>query len=109
MAHAASSTICSECCSASAKNASMSAGRPTWCTGMIAFVRGVIARAAASGLRLPVAGSTSAKTGVAPHCQTELAVAMNESDGTMTSSPGPTPRAYSARCSAVVQLLVATA
>ena len=51
----------------------------------------------------------SANTGVAPHCQTALAVAMNDSDGTITSSPGPTPDAYSARWSAVVQLVVATA
>ena len=51
----------------------------------------------------------SANTGVAPHCQTALAVAMNESEGTITSSPGPTPDAYRARCSAVVQLVVATA
>ena len=36
-------------------------------------------------------GSMSAKTGVAPQCQTALAVAMNDSDGTITSSPGPTP------------------
>ena len=34
----------------------------------------------------------SANTGVAPHCQTALAVAMNDSEGTITSSPGPTPR-----------------
>ena len=40
---------------------------------------------------LPVSGSTSANTGVPPFCQTALAVAMNDSDGTMTSSPGPTP------------------
>jgi hypothetical protein len=33
----------------------------------------------------------SAKIGVAPHCQTAFAVAMNDSDGTMTSSPGPIP------------------
>ena len=51
----------------------------------------------------------SAKTGVAPHCQTAFAVAMNDVEGTITSSPGPTPETYSARCSAVVQLLVATA
>ncbi len=69
----------------------MSAGRPTWWTGMIALVRGVIARSAATGSRLQVAGSMSAKTGVAPHCQTALAVAMKLSDGTITSSPGPTP------------------
>jgi hypothetical protein len=40
---------------------------------------------------LPVTGSTSAKTGVAPVCRIALALAMNDSDGTTTSSPGPTP------------------
>ncbi len=30
----------------------MSAGRPTWCTGMIALVRGVMAASAAAGSRL---------------------------------------------------------
>ena len=64
---------------------------------MIARVRGVMARSAASGSRLKVSGSMSANTGVAPHCHTELAVAMKDSDGTITSSPGPTPDAYSAR------------
>jgi hypothetical protein len=58
---------------------------------MIAFVRSLIARSAAAGSRLYVRGSMSAKTGVAPFCQTELAVAMNDMDGTMTSSPGPMP------------------
>ncbi len=76
---------------------------------MIALVRGVIARSAASGSRLKVRGSTSAKTGVAPHCQTELAVAMNDIDGTITSSPGPTPATCSASWSAVVQFETATA
>src|SRR5450755_1513310 len=47
--------------------------------------------------------------GSAPHCHTELAVAMKDRDGTMTSSPGPTPDAYRASASAVVQLVVATA
>jgi hypothetical protein len=35
-----------------ATKASMSAGSPIWWTGMIAFVRGVIARSAAIGSRL---------------------------------------------------------
>jgi hypothetical protein len=35
----------------------------------------------------------SAKTGVAPQATTELAVAAKVKDGTMTSSPGPTPAA----------------
>src|SRR3978361_2314295 len=76
---------------------------------MMTFVRSVIARSAASGSRLYVSGSMSAKTGVAPQCQTELAVAMNDSDGTMTSSPGPTHMTGSASCSAAWQLVVATA
>jgi hypothetical protein len=59
---------------------------------MISLVFDVMARSAASGSRLSVSGSMSANTGVAPHCHTELAVAMNDSDGTMTSSPGETPR-----------------
>src|SRR4051794_25424319 len=87
----------------------MSAGSPIWWTGMIAFVRSEIADSAAAGSRLYVRGSTSANTGVAPFCQTALAVAMNDIDGTITSSPGPTPDAWSANCSAVVQLVVATA
>ncbi len=46
-----------------------------------------------SGIEVAGGGSMSAKTGVAPHCQTAFAVAMNESEGTITSSPGPTPAA----------------
>src|SRR5262245_41626505 len=38
-----------------------------------------------------------------------LAVAMKEWLAVITSSPGPTPRAYSARCRAVVQLETAQA
>src|SRR3954470_20187785 len=76
---------------------------------MIAFVALVTARSAASGSRLNVRGSTSAKTGVAPHCHTAFAVAMNDIEGTTTSSPGPTPETWSASWSAVVQLLTATA
>ena len=34
------------------RNGSMSAGRPSWCTGMIAFVRLVIARSAAAGIEV---------------------------------------------------------
>src|SRR3712207_540194 len=73
------------------------------------FVRGGVARPAGAGGGVYVRGSTSANTGVAPHCHTALAVAMNDSDGTMTSSPGPIPLAYSVSCSAVVQFVVATA
>ena len=51
----------------------------------------------------------SANTGVAPQCHTALAVAMNDSEGTITSSPGPTPLTWRASASAVVQFVVATA
>ncbi len=61
-----------------------------------------------AAVTLPVARSTSAKTGVAPVYTTALVVAMNDSDGTTTSSPGPTPASTSARCSPVVQLETAT-
>ena len=44
----------------------------------------------------------STNTGVAPARATELAVAANVNDGTMTSSPAPIPSASSARCSAEV-------
>ena len=44
-----------------------------------------------AGSRLQVAGSMSAKTGVAPACTITLAVAQNVSGVVMTSSPGPTP------------------
>ncbi len=52
--------------------------------------------------------STSANTGTAPAWQTEKEVAMKVYDGTMTSSPGPTPSPASAVCRALVPLLVAT-
>ena len=42
------------------------AGRPNRCTGMIAFVFGVIRRSTSSGSRFSDTGSMSAKTGVAP-------------------------------------------
>ena len=51
----------------------------------------------------------STKTGRAPQWRIALAVAMNEWLAVITSSPGPTPTASSARCSAVVQLLTAQA
>ena len=51
------------------------AGRPNRCTGMIAFVRSVIRRSTSAGSRLSVAGSISAKTGVAPRRAIASAVA----------------------------------
>src|SRR5258707_6843917 len=76
---------------------------------MIARVREVIAASTRLGFMLYVSGSMSTKTGRAPACNTAFAVAMNEKEGTITSSPGPTPLHNRARWSAVVQLLVATA
>ena len=59
---AASSTIGSP----KRRSSSTGAGRPKRCTGMIAFVCGVIRRSTSAGSRLSVPGSMSAKTGVAP-------------------------------------------
>ena len=45
----------------------------------------------------------------APDWRIEFAVAMNDIEGQMTSSLGPTPETTSDRCSAAVQLQTATA
>ncbi len=50
----------------------------------------------------------STKTGVAPVSATEFAVAAKVNDGTMTSSPAPTPRASRPRCWPDVPELTAT-
>ena len=84
-----------------------SQARPTWLTGMIAVVRGVIAASMSFGSMLYVRGSMSTNTGVAPANMIEFAVAMKVYDGQITSSPGFTPAAISARCSPVVALLQA--
>ena len=68
---AASSTIGTP----SAASSASGAGRPNRCTGMIALVRAVIRAATSSGSRLSVAGSMSAKTGVAPAWTIASAVA----------------------------------
>src|SRR5262245_38951687 len=75
---------------------------------MTATVRGVTAASTAAGSMLNVSASMSTKTGSAPTNRTTLAVAANENDGTMTSSPGPMPSAINARCSADVPELTAT-
>ena len=59
--------------------------------------------------RLKVSSSTSTSSGVAPASRIAFAVATWVSDGMATTSPGPTPAATSARCSAVVPEVVATA
>ena len=108
MAHAASSITVTPRGAQTASIASTSAGMPAWSTTITARVAGVSASATVSGVRFCVSTSTSANTGRAPTYRGALAVAMNDRDGTTTSSPGPTPRAWSARCSAVVHDVVAT-
>src|SRR5215471_16475852 len=60
------------------------------------------------GSRFHVSSSMSAKTGVAPAWTIAFALAMNEYDGQITSSPGPIPDAMNDRWSAVVQDVAAT-
>src|SRR5262245_61461802 len=79
------------------------------CTGMIAFVRGVIAASTAAGSTLNVRSSISANTGFARSNRITLADATNEKLDVITSSPGPTPRRCRATCSPAVPLEQATA
>lgn len=69
----------------------MSTGRPARYTGMIAFVRGVIAFSTRPRSRLRVTGSMSTNTGVAPVSRITLLVATHDAGVVITSSPGPTP------------------
>ena len=108
-AQAASSITVMPRGSQSARIASRSAGTPAWSTRMTARVRPLRCGSTVCGMRFCEARSTSAKTGVAPTYRTALAVAMNDSDGTITSSPGAIPAAIRARCRAVVQEDTATA
>ena len=55
-----------------------------------------------------MSGRQSTNTGVAPQWLTASAVAMKVLTGTMTSSPGPTPAACSARRTASVPVLTPT-
>src|SRR6516162_8249382 len=81
---------------------SRSALSPKRCTGMMALVRGVIARVTASGSTVYVNGSISTSTGRAPTLATDPAVAKNEYVGVMISSPALTSSAIRARSSASV-------
>src|SRR5690348_6076396 len=74
------------------------------CTGMIAFVRGVIASSRAAGSRLNVRSSISANTGFARSNRITLAEATNEKLEVITSSPGPTPSRCRATCRPAVPL-----
>ena len=71
------------------------------------MVRGVIAASIKAGFIVQVTGSTSTKTGLAPQYRMAAVVATNVIDTVMTSSPGPTSAASSARCNAEVPLLTA--
>jgi hypothetical protein len=86
----------------------MQAGLPSMWTAMIALVRGVIRASTSTGSRLSVA-SISASTGRARAYTTAEIVATNVKPGTMTSSPGPTPRPVKARYRPLVPELRARA
>ena len=69
---------------------------------MIAFVRSVTSAGISAGSMLRSPSRTSQKTGVAPQCSITFAVAGHVIGLVITSSPGPTPSASSARWSAAV-------
>ncbi len=64
------------------------------------FVREVIAGSMRAGSMLPVNGSGSTGTSIAPHWLAASQVAMYVLEGTMTSSPNPTSMARKASCNA---------
>ncbi len=63
-------------------------------------MRGVTAAATRSGSSVTVSSSGSTGTGSAPAADTASQVATNVCDGTITSSPAPTPSARSPNSSA---------
>ena len=75
----------------------MSHACPAKWTGRTAFVRGVMLFSSARASRLSVSGSQSTNVGRAPMCSTTAAVAVKVMGLVITSSPGPTPSASSAR------------
>ena len=91
-----------------ARMLSMSATDPPMWTGMMALVRSVMAASSLAGFIRNVSRSQSTKMGKAWWSSTTLTVARKVYGGTMTSSPGPTPRAPSDENNAVVPLDVAT-
>src|SRR6188474_3133426 len=103
-AWAASSTTGSP----SAWIASRSQGWPARWTGRIAFVRSVTSGASRTASRFRSSSRTSQNTGVAPVCSITFAVAGQVIGDVITSSPGPTPTARSARCIAAVPELTAS-
>ena len=77
--------------------ASISAGCPYRCTGMMPTVRGVIAASIAAGSIVKVVPSVSANTTLAPACVIIADVEIHECAVVMTSSPGLTFSAAIAR------------
>src|SRR4030042_3375769 len=71
----------------------------------MALVFRVRTSAMPSGEMLPVSGSTSASTGLAPRRRTTVRSLIKATAGRITSSPGPTPRAWRLRLRAWVQLV----
>src|SRR3546814_20739518 len=94
---------------------SMSQGQPARWTATIALVRGVTTAEIVSAEILPLARSTSAKTGLAPALATQEIDAMKVRGVTITSSSAlpplalPTPSPCNARSSATVPLATAMA
>ena len=86
----------------------MSAPAPRMCTGRIALVCGVTAASTFVASKVSVS-SMSQNTGTAPRWITALIVATQVYVGTITSSPGPTPRAASEVMSAPVPDVTPTA
>src|SRR5690348_14915948 len=86
----------------------MSAGQPRVWTTMTTFVWGVIFDSTSAASRLNDS-SDSAKTGKAPSMTTALTQEYQLQAGTITSSPGPIPRAASAVVSAAVPDVTAKA
>ena len=96
-AWAASSSTNRPCCLAIIFIGPIFAGLPAKCTGIIAFVRGVIAASMFFG-SIFRSSATSTKTGVAPTKAILDAEATNEFGAVMTSSPAPISMARSTRC-----------
>src|ERR1700754_3284137 len=75
----------------------------------MAFVRGPATDSTAAGSRVGVSSSMSANTTLAPSMVAPDAVATKVIGVVTTSSPGPTPTAAYAVCSAVEPLVTVTA
>ncbi len=75
----------------------------------MALVLAVISFSTIWGSRLKLCTSISIKTGLAPSIITVFAVATKEKGVVITSSPVPTPAAWSAQCRAAVPEFTAIA